>query len=202
VPTKRKTGEKMLRGIPVSQGVSRSRVVVLDRTRIDPAKWGILESDPAGEEDRLQASLMETRRQILAVQERLREALGAKEAQIFDAHLLVLEDPMLIEEATRFIREDLVTAEFALHKASEKYAEALGKVDDSYLSERAADIRDVAQRVLADLMDQALCTGLADLTEPCVVVAHDLTPSDTAMMDPAMVQKSFKNRKIFKSGCF
>jgi len=187
VPTKRKTGEKMLRGIPVSQGVSRSRVVVLDRTRIDPAKWGILESDPAGEEDRLQASLVQTRRQILAVQERLREALGAKEAQIFDAHLLVLEDPMLIEEATRLIREDLVTAEFALHEASEKYAEALGKVDDSYLSERAADIRDVAQRVLADLMGQALCTGLADLTEPCVVVAHDLTPSDTAMMDPAMV---------------
>jgi len=187
VPTERKTGEKMLRGIPVSQGVSRSRVVVLDRTRIDPAKWGILESDPAGEEDRLQASLVETRRQILAVQERLREALGAKEAQIFDAHLLVLEDPMLIEEATRFIREDLVTAEFAFHEASEKYAEALGKVDDSYLSERAADIRDVAQRVLADLMGQALCIGLADLTEPCVVVAHDLTPSDTAMMDPAMV---------------
>ena len=187
MPTKRKTGEKMLRGIPVSQGVSRSRVVVLDRTRIDPAKWGILESDPAGEEDRLQGSLVETRRQILAVQERLREALGAKEAQIFDAHLLVLEDPMLIEEATRLIREDLVTAEFAFHEASEKYAEALGKVDDSYLSERAADIRDVAQRVLADLMGQALCTGLADLTEPCVVVAHDLTPSDTAMMDPAMV---------------
>ena len=187
MPTKRKTGEKMLRGIPVSQGVSRSRVVVLDRTRIDPAKWGILESDPAGEEDRLQASLVETRRQILAVQERLREAMGAKEAQIFDAHLLVREDPMLIEEATRFIREDLVTAEFAFHEASEKYAEALGKVDDSYLSERAADIRDVAQRVLADLMGQALCTGLADLTEPCVVVAHDLTPSDTAMMDPAIV---------------
>lgn len=187
MPTKRKTGEKMLRGIPVSKGVSRSRVVVLDRTRIDPAKWGILESDPAGEEDRLQASLVQTRRQILAVQERLREALGAKDAQIFDAHLLVLEDPMLIEQTTRLIREDLVTAEFAFHEASEKYAKALGKVDDSYLSERAADIRDVAQRVLANLMGQALCTGLADLTEPCVVVAHDLTPSDTAMMDPAMV---------------
>ena len=173
MPTKRKNGEKMLRGIPVSQGVIRSRAVVLDRTRIDPAKWGILESDPAGEEDRLQASLVETRRQILAVQERLREAMGVKEAQIFDAHLLVLEDPMLIEEATRFIREDLVTAEFAFHEASEKYAEALSKVDDAYLSERAADIRDVAQRVLADLMGQAPCTGLTDLTEPCVVVAHD-----------------------------
>ena len=187
MPTKRKTGEKMLRGIPVSQGVSRSRVVVLDRTRIDPAKWGILESDPAGEEDRLQASLVETRRQILAVQERLREAMGADEAQIFDAHLLVLEDPMLLQETARFILEDLVTAEFAFHQASEKYADALAKLDDSYLSERAADIRDVTQRVLANLIGQPQCTALADLTEPCIVVAHDLTPSDTAMMDPAMV---------------
>ena len=177
----------MLRGIPVSQGVSRSRVVVLDRTRIDPAKWGILESDLAGEEERLQSSLAETRRQILAVQERLREAMGAEEAQIFDAHLLVLEDPMLLQETARFIREDLVSAEYAFHQASEKYAEALGKVDDSYLSERAADIRDVTQRVLSNLMGQPLCSVLADLTEPCIVVAHDLTPSDTATMDPAMV---------------
>ena len=177
----------MLRGIPVSQGVSRSRVVVLDRTRIDPAKWGILESDQAGEEDRLQTSLVETRRQILAVQERLREAMGADEAQIFDAHLLVLEDPMLLQETAQFIREDLVTAEFAFHQASEKYADALAKVDDSYLSERAADIRDVTQRVLANLMGQPQCTALADLTEPCIVVTHDLTPSDTATMDPAMV---------------
>ena len=187
MPAKRKTGEKMLRGIPVSQGVSCSHVVVLDRTRIDPAKAGILESELDEEENRLQASLVETRRQILAVQERLREAMGAKEAQIFEAHRLVLEDPMLLEEVSRFIREELVTAEFAFHEASEKYAEALGKVDDSYLSERAADIRDVTQRVLSNLMGQPQCAGLADLTEPCIVVAHDLTPSDTATMDPAMV---------------
>ena len=81
----------------------------------------------------------------------------------------------------------MVTAEFAFHQASEKYADALAKVDDSYLSERAADIRDVTQRVLANLMGQPQCTALADLTEPCIVVAHDLTPSDTATMDPAMV---------------
>ena len=184
---RRKTGEKMLRGIPVSQGVSRSQVVVLDRTRIDPAKSGILESELAGEENRLQVSLAETRRQILAMQERLREAMGAEEAQIFEAHLLVLEDPMLLKEVSQLIRENLVTAEFAFHEASEKYAEALGKVDDAYLSERAADIRDVTQRVLANLMSQPLCAGLADLTEPCIVVAHDLTPSDTATMDPAKV---------------
>ena len=184
---RRKTGEKMLRGIPVSQGVSRSQIVVLDRTRIDPAKSNILESELAGEENRLQVSLAETRRQILAMQERLREAMGAEEAQIFEAHLLVLEDPILLKEVSQFIRENLVTAEFAFHEASEKYAEALGKVDDTYLSERAADIRDVTQRVLSNLMSQPPCAGLADLTEPCIVVAHDLTPSDTAMLDPTKV---------------
>jgi len=183
----RKTGEKMLRGIPASQGVSRSRVVVLDRTRINPAKWGIVEADRAKEEERLKASLADTRSQIVAMQDRLREAMGAKEALIFDSHLLVLEDPMLLEEVSRFIREDLVSAEYAFYSASEKYANALANVEDAYLSERAADVRDVTQRVLANLMGRPTCAGLANLAEPCIVVAHDLTPSDTAMMDSAKV---------------
>ena len=177
----------MLRGIPASQGVSRSRVVVLDRTRINPAKWGIVEADRAKEEERLKASLADTRSQIVAMQDRLREAMGAKEALIFDSHLLVLEDPMLLEEVSRFIREDLVSAEYAFYSASEKYANALANVEDAYLSERAADVRDVTQRVLANLMGRPTCAGLADLAEPCIVVAHDLTPSDTAMMDSAKV---------------
>ena len=177
----------MLRGIPASQGVSRSRVVVLDRTRINPAKWGIVEADRAKEEERLKASLADTRSQIVAMQDRLREARGAKEALIFDSHLLVLEDPMLLEEVSRFIREDLVSAEYAFYSASEKYANALANVEDAYLSERAADLRDVTQRVLANLMGRPTCAGLADLAEPCIVVAHDLTPSDTAMMDSAKV---------------
>ena len=177
----------MLRGIPASQGVSRSRVVVLDRTRINPAKWGIVEADRAKEEERLKASLADTRSQIVAMQDRLREAMGAKEALIFDSHLLVLEDPMLLEEVSRFIREDLVSAEYAFYSASEKYANALANVEDAYLSERAADLRDVTQRVLANLIGRPTCAGLADLAEPCIVVAHDLTPSDTAMMDSAKV---------------
>ena len=177
----------MLRGIPASQGVSRSRVVVLDRTRINPAKWGIVGADRAKEEERLKASLADTLSQIVAMQDRLREAMGAKEALIFDSHLLVLEDPMLLEEVSRFIREDLVSAEYAFYSASEKYANALANVEDAYLSERAADVRDVTQRVLANLMGRPTCAGLADLAEPCIVVTHDLTPSDTAMMDSAKV---------------
>ncbi len=177
----------MLRGIPVSQGVSQGRVVVLNRSRIVPAKAGFELGDQAGEEDRLKTALAETRAQILAVQEKLRDELGAKESLIFDAHLLVLEDPALLEEVHRQVREEHLTPEFAFYTASEKYATALSAVEDSYLSERAADIHDVTQRVLGNLMGQPQQAGVSDLTEPCIVVANDLTPSDTAQLDPAKV---------------
>lgn len=177
----------MLRGIPVSQGVSQGRVVVLNRSRIVPAKAGFETDDQAGEGARLQAALAETRKQLTALQERLRDEFGAKESQIFDAHLLVLEDPALMEEVGRQIRDEHHTPEYAFYTASEKYAEALSAVDDSYLSERAADIRDVTQRVLGNLMGQPQRAGVSDLTEPCIVVANDLTPSDTAQLDPAKV---------------
>ena len=177
----------MLRGIPVSQGVSQGRVVVLNRSRIVPAKAGFETDDQAGEEARFQTALAETRKQLTAVQERLRDEFGAKESQIFDAHLLVLEDPALMEEVGRQIRDEHHTPEYAFYTASEKYAEALSAVDDSYLSERAADIRDVTQRVLGNLMGQPQRAGVSDLTEPCIVVANDLAPSDTAQLDPAKV---------------
>ena len=177
----------MLRGIPVSQGVSQGRVVVLNRSRIVPAKAGFETDDQAGEEARFQTALAETRKQLTAVQERLRDEFGAKESQIFDAHLLVLEDPALMEEVGRQIRDEHHTPEYAFYTASEKYAEALSAVDDSYLSERAADIRDVTQRVLGNLIGQPQRAGVSDLTEPCIVVANDLTPSDTAQLDPAKV---------------
>ncbi|MGB1725550.1 MAG: phosphoenolpyruvate--protein phosphotransferase, partial [Limisphaerales bacterium] len=187
MPDRRKTGEEMLRGIPVSQGVSQGRVVVLNRSRIVPAKAGFETDDQAGEEARFQTALSETRKQLTAVQERLRDEFGAKESQIFDAHLLVLEDPALMEEVGRQIRDEHHTPEYAFYTASEKYAEALSAVDDSYLSERAADIRDVTQRVLGNLIGQPQRAGVSDLTEPCIVVANDLTPSDTAQLDPAKV---------------
>ena len=177
----------MLRGIPVSQGVSHGRVVVLNRSRIVPAKAGFETDDQAGEEARFQTALSETRKQLTAVQERLRDEFGAKESQIFDAHLLVLEDPALMEEVGRQIRDEHHTPEYAFYTASEKYAEALSAVDDSYLSERAADIRDVTQRVLGNLIGQPQRAGVSALTAPCIVVANDLTPSDTAQLDPAKV---------------
>jgi len=177
----------MLRGIPVSQGVSQGRVVVLNRSRIVPAKAVFEMADQASEEARLKTALANTRKQIFAMQERLRDELGAKESLIFDAHLLVLEDPALLEEVQQQIRKEHFSAEYAFYTASEKYAKALSAVDDSYLSERAADIRDVTQRVLGNLIGHPQQAGVNDLTKPCIVVANDLTPSDTALLDPSKV---------------
>ena len=182
-----KNSELKLRGIPVSEGVSRGRVVVLNRHRIVPAKTSFETINPEAEESRFLAALDKTRQQILEIQKRLHDKIGAKQSLIFDAHLLVLEDPAVLEEVNRKIREEKLSSEYALYNATEKYAEALSAVDDSYLSERAADIRDVIQRVLGNLTGQSKQYGLKDLTEPCIIVANDLTPSDTANLDSEKV---------------
>ena len=182
-----KNSELKLRGIPVSEGVSRGRVVVLNRHRIVPAKTNFETLNPEAEEARFLAALDKTRQQILEIQKRLHDKIGAKQSLIFDAHLLVLEDPAVLEEVNRKIREEKLSSEYALYNATEKYAEALSAVDDSYLSERAADIRDVIQRVLENLTGQSKQYGLKDLTEPCIIVANDLTPSDTANLDSEKV---------------
>ena len=182
-----KNSELKLRGIPVSEGVSRGRVVVLNRHRIVPAKTSFETLNPEAEEARFLAALDKTRQQILEIQKRLHDKIGAKQSLIFDAHLLVLEDPAVLEQVNRKIREEKLSSEYALYNATEKYAEALSAVDDSYLSERAADIRDVIQRVLGNLTGQSKQYGLKDLTEPCIIVANDLTPSDTANLDSEKV---------------
>ena len=161
--------------------------MVLNRHRIVPAKTNYETLNQEDEEVRFQAALDKTRQQILQVQKRIHDEIGAKQSLIFDAHLLVLEDPAVLEEVKRKVQNEKVSSEYALYTASEKYAEALSAVEDSYLSERAADIRDVIQRVLENLTGQSKQIELSDLTEPCIVVANDLTPSDTAMLDPEKV---------------
>jgi phosphotransferase system enzyme I (PtsI) len=136
---------------------------------------------------RLEQALLETRQQLHEVQRNLGPGLGLNEAGIFDAHLLALEDPVLLGEVTRTITEERVGAEYAFQVVAQKYVEALGRVADDYLRERAADIRDVTERVLDQLLERRSKVDLRALTEPCIVVAHDLSPSVTAQMKPEVV---------------
>ena len=188
MPDAARAGERTFRGIPVSPGVCRGKILVLGKQNSEPAvRREIHDSEVATELKRFEHALVDTRHQILEVQRQLTQGLGAKDAAIFDAHLLVLEDPTLIDEVTKLIQQDKVTAEFAFQQVSEKYAKTLSSIDDEYLRERATDMRDVASRLLDNLSGRATGLDLSQLKEPCIIISHDLTPSQTAQMNKKMV---------------
>ncbi len=136
---------------------------------------------------RLEQALVETRRQIAEIQRQVAATLGVKDASIFEAHLLVLEDPILLEEVTRLINEEKVNVEYAFQEFAKKFVAMLSANEDEYLRERAADVRDVASRLLNNLLGRAEEMDLRQLKEPCIVLSHDLTPSRTALLNKKMV---------------
>jgi len=180
-------GEKVFNGIPVSGGVCRGKVVVLSGRTAQVSKRELEDSQIQGEMSRLEQALLETRNQILDVQNRVSQHMGAKEGSIFDAHLLVLEDRTLLDEVTRNIEESKTNADYAFHLVAEKYASALSQIPDDYLRERAADMRDVTNRVLNNLSGHRDELDLRSITEPCILISHDLTPSMTAQIDRKLV---------------
>ncbi|MCX6883810.1 MAG: phosphoenolpyruvate--protein phosphotransferase [Verrucomicrobiota bacterium] len=176
-------GEQIFRGIAVSSGVCRGKILVLRRSRPTVEMRPLVEDQPAQEVERLERALAETRQQILEIQRRVSEAMGAAEGNIFEAHLLVLEDRTLMEEVIRAIHDQKVNAEHAFHTVAERYATTLAAIEDEYLRERATDMRDVTNRVLNNLMGIEPEVDLAHLREPCVIISHDLSPSNTAQLD-------------------
>lgn len=180
-------GERILRGIPVSSGVSRGKILVLGKSRDHIPSRTITEEEASKELDRLEDALVQTRQEILEIQHKVENAMGGEDAAIFDAHLLVLEDQTLIDEVSRLIHERKINIEKAFYDASEKYASALAGMDDEYLRERAADLRDVTTRVLNRLLNRPNESDLRNLHEPCIVISHDLAPSTTALLDRKLV---------------
>jgi phosphotransferase system enzyme I (PtsI) len=176
-------GERTFRGIPVSAGVCRGKLLVLGRNRPSINKRTLAESDLPEEVNRLERALIQTRQQLLEIQRKVSEGMGSQEGSIFDAHLLVLEDRTLLDEVVRVIQESRVNAEYAFHTVAERYAATLAAIDDDYLRERATDMRDVTARVLSNLLGIEAEIDLRHLKEPCIIISHDLTPSSTAQLD-------------------
>jgi len=159
----------------------------LGRTRPSITKLQLTEAELTQEVERLEKALVVTRQQILEIQRKVGEGMGAQEGSIFDAHLLVLEDRTLLDEVVRVIREKKVNAEHAFHTVAERYAATLATIEDEYLRERASDMRDVTTRVLNNLLGLEEEADLRHLKEPCIIVSHDLTPSKTAQLDKRKV---------------
>ncbi len=173
-------------GAGVSPGIAHGKIHVVRDELDEVVRYRIAPSQVADEISRFEAALIQTRMQILEMQQRIAESIGAKDAGIFDAHLLVVEDRTLIDEVLRKLETDLCNVEWIFQEVATRYAETLNKIDDPYLRERALDIQDVTKRVIRNLQGKAPKTFLA-LTEPHILVGHNLTPSDTASMNRANV---------------
>jgi phosphotransferase system enzyme I (PtsI) len=174
--------ERRFQGVAVSPGIARgTTLVVRDEVEEIPQRT-ITPAEIAGEIGRFETALIETRAQILEMQQQIAQAIGAKDASIFDAHLLVIEDRTLIDEVLRKLESDLHNVEYVFEQVATNYAETLSKIDDPYLRERALDIQDVTRRVIRNLLGIAPQDFLA-LKEPRIVIAHNITPSDTATMN-------------------
>src|SRR5437867_7852960 len=168
-------------GAGVSPGIAHGKIHVVRDELDEVVRYHIAPSQVGDEIGRFEAALIQTRMQILEMQQRIAESIGAKDAAIFDAHLLVVEDRTLIDEVLRKLETDLCNVEWIFQEVATRYAETLNKIDDPYLRERALDIQDVTKRVIHNLQGKAPKAFLS-LSEPHILVAHNLTPSDAASL--------------------
>ncbi|MGX7202570.1 phosphoenolpyruvate--protein phosphotransferase [Enterococcus plantarum] len=177
---------EMLKGIAASDGVAIAKAYLLVQPDLSFDKKSV--EDTSAEESRLDGALAKSTTELQAIREKAAQSLGEEEAQVFDAHLMVLSDPEMIGQIKQNIQDNKVNAEAALKEVTDMYIGMFEAMDDNaYMQERAADIRDVAKRILAHLLGVTL-PNPSMINEEVVVVAHDLTPSDTAQLDRTYVK--------------
>lgn len=144
-------------------------------------------ADPAAELARLDEALATSQQELEAIKERTLQELGEKKAEIFESHLLILNDPELLTPVRDKISSENATAEYALDETSKQFISMFENMKSAYLRERAADMRDVTKRVLTHLLGLNYVNP-ADISEEVIVIAEDLTPSDTAQLNRKYVK--------------
>jgi len=174
--------ETTLHGIPASEGIACGQIFLFARNLVEVPIYAVDAAKRSDEEARFERALVQARQQISKIQAQVERNIGPEEARIFDAHLMVLEDQALIGETVREFETTGLNIAACFNRVSTRYIKAFGEIDDEYLRERASDLRDVAQRVLQNLLGQA-DTSLSKLAGERILVASDISPSDAAALD-------------------
>ena len=174
----------MYKGTGASPGIALGKALVLEHSEMNIERRTI--ENVEAEVEKLQAAIEKSRLELEQVKERAKVELGEHEAEIFEAHLLVLADPELVDQTIAKIRDEKVNAEFALNEIKDMFVSIFESMDNEYMRERAADIKDVTNRVLRHILGIKV-VDLSALSEEVILIAHDLTPSDTATMNKKMV---------------
>lgn len=176
---------KRLQGIAASNGIAIAKAYRLEHPDLTVEKQTI--ENPAEQVSRLQQALAKAKEELKVIQAHALKELGEDKAAIFSAHLLVLSDPELVQAVEQKIEQERVNAEFALHDVASMFIAMFEAMDNEYMKERAADIRDVTKRVLAHLLGVTI-SNPSMITEEVIIVAEDLTPSDTAQLNRKYVK--------------
>ena len=172
-----------LKGTGVSPGIAVGQALILDQERAPVFRLVVPPDQVEREVKRLTRAVAAARVQLQAIKERLSREVGMPHAYIFDAHLLMLEDPLLLDRTVAVIREEHVNAEWALRSVSEKLHALFEEFTDAYLRERSTDLDDVLGRIQLNLAGETDAPSLARLPGTFVLVAADLSPSEAAEMD-------------------
>ena len=182
---------KMLKGIAASDGVAVAKAYLLIQPDLSFETVSV--DDTSAEEARLDAALEASQNELSLIRENAVASLGEEAAQVFDAHMMVLADPEMVGQIKETIRTKKINAEAGLKEVTDMFIAIFeGMEDNPYMQERAADIRDVTKRVLASLLGKKL-PNPATIDEESIVVAHDLTPSDTAQLNKKYVKAFVTN---------
>ena len=176
-----KKKELILKGIPASPGINIGKAFLFGREQYVIPRRSIREEQISSEVKRFKDALLETKNEIMEIKKRISEEMGLEHGQIFSAHLLVIDDSMLIEEVVSRLKKDRLSIEYIFQDVIRRYIKVFLEMDDEYLKERISDINDVGRRILKNLIG-AKEDVLSNLKEKVVVVAYDLSPSDTATM--------------------
>ncbi|MGB7595098.1 MAG: phosphoenolpyruvate--protein phosphotransferase [Erysipelotrichaceae bacterium] len=169
----------MLKGIAASSGVVLAKAYKLEQPVLDITKK---ESDPAVEIERFHTSLTDTKKDILIIQEKAKGRLTDEELAIFDAHMMVCDDPEFTGQIEEIMNADKVNADYAVNEVGNMFITMFESMDDPYFRERAADIKDVTFRIKCHLLNKVI-PDLSLINEETIIVANDLTPSDTAQLN-------------------
>lgn len=169
-----------LTGIAASDGIAIAKAYRFVQPDLTFAKTTV--HDIEAEQQRLAAALAKAEQELVVIRQQTLEKFSAEEAAIFEAHLLVVHDPELIGPINQKIADEAVNAEYALHEVSSMFVALFEGMDDEYMSARASDIKDVTNRILAHLLGVHI-PNPSNINEQVIIVANDLTPSETAQLD-------------------
>jgi len=171
----------MTKGVAASPGIAIGKAHVIRPQQIKICTEAIAKDDLESQIKRLDAAIASSKLQLEQIKAKAEKELGTDKAEIFGAHLMVLEDPVFLDEVKTKIKAESITADNAVAQVVNNYVKIFSNMEDEYMKERAADIKDVGERIIKNLL--GISTDNFTFSENVIVIAKDLTPSDTAQMD-------------------